>query len=114
MSTWIELYGTIMAFVYPLVNATVLVACIYAGRNRAWRREFVCLGAAAFLSLVCSGIMLVVRLANSGELAVSAASRRSLLVPHDVCEIVSIVLYCVGFIMLAHHIGSSASATREV
>jgi DMSO reductase anchor subunit len=112
MSTWSELYGTIMAFVYPVVNATVLVACIYTARNPAWRREFVCLGAAAFLSPLCSGIMLVVRLAHSDELAVSAVSRRSLLLPHDVCEIVSVVLYCVGFIMLSHHIGSSARATR--
>ena len=113
MSSWISNYGFAMALVYPAVNVALLIACLYAARNSSFRFDFLLLAAAAFLSFIAAAIMLLVRLAHDGALSLPS-SRQSLLLPHDICEIASIVLYVFGFIRLAYHVGSSARATRQV
>jgi hypothetical protein len=113
MTTWIEIYAWSMAVIYPAVNIAILIACLYATRHPAFRRDFGFLAAAAALSIFCSVVMLLLRLHQSFHFAFLTPSvRRGLLLPHDLAEIASIIFYCIGIFTLAFHVRSLSNSTH--
>lgn len=79
---------------------------LYASRRPTLRRPFYYLAIAAALSAFCSAITLFLRLHQSFPFSfVTVELRRGLLLPHDLAEISSVVIYCFGFISLAYRVG---------
>lgn len=112
MSTWITFYSWCMAFIYPAVNVAIFIAALSAARQPTFRREFYCLAVAAALSVFCSAVLLLLRLHSSFALPFFTVElRRGLLIPHDLAEIVGLVIYCVGFFSLARRIRGLSHAT---
>ena len=102
-----------MAFIYPAVNLAIFVAALLAARQPAFRREFYCLAVAAALSVFCSAMTLLLRLHQSfGYSFLTPELRRGLLLPHDLAELLSIIIYCFGFLGLARRVRSLPHATN--
>ena len=112
MNTWITIYAWSMALAYPAVNLAIFFAALYASRYRALRQPFSCLAVAAALSIFCSVIILFLRLHQIFSFSfVTVELQRSLLLPHDLAEIGSLVIYCFGFISLACRVSRLPPAT---
>jgi hypothetical protein len=114
MSNWIAIHSWIMAFTYPAVNITLFIAALYAARNPTFKREFLCLASAAALTVFCSTVALLFRLHLAFPRSfLSLSVRRGLLLGQNVAEVVSITIYCVGFLALARHVRSLPQATTD-
>ena len=113
MSNWITIHSWIMAFTYPAVNITLVIAALYAARHPIFRREFLCLAFAAALTVFCSAVTLLFRLHLAFPLSfLSLPVRRGLLLGQSFAEVVSIAIYCVGFLALARHVRSLPHTTN--
>jgi len=96
-----------MAVIYPFVDCALLLAALLAARHPTFRREFSCLAVAGALSVLCAVITLLFRLHLSFQLSfLTVDLRRNLLLLHDLAEVTSIVIYCIGFFALARHVMS--------
>ncbi|MGB8355114.1 MAG: hypothetical protein WCD79_14550 [Chthoniobacteraceae bacterium] len=70
---------------------------------------------AAALSTFCASITLLLHIHQTLHLDVLSPSfRRTLLLPHDVAEIVSMAFYCFGFFTLVRHVRLSSGPTRNL
>jgi hypothetical protein len=94
----------IVPLLYLGLHVLTLGACIFGAMQPSLRREFLWLGAGAFLSCVGSVVSLipqVIRMANSDT---SASSYRSMSVFYSLSSgihVLAMLLFAVGFILLA-------------
>ena len=105
MTIWFTVYSWVMSFVYPSVNTILLIASLAAARNPIYRREFICMAISAGLNIFPGIVTLFLRLDGVFHLSnIPLETKRLLLLLSDVAEVSGIIIYCIGFLILAYRL----------
>jgi hypothetical protein len=107
-------YSQLVALFYVVVSVIALLAAIYAIGNPSFGKTFILLAIAAVFALVWSASTLVVELAQTGTVIVSAFSLRSLRVPTEILRVACIVIFIIGFVRLAYSLRRTGAAKDRI